>query len=198
MHYSENIASYDAIAGWWSEQLQESTRILPWLERAIKQCSQRRRALDVGCGTGGRGLQALEACGFAVTGLDFSSEMLALARKHHPNTEFIQADLCEWQVPHTYDCILAWDSLFHLPHELQEKCLTKLCSALSEKGVLLCTVGGIDGEVIGNMQGRPFYHSSLSDTEYLRILHESCCTCVLLERDQYPQDHLILMAVKTV
>lgn len=196
MSTCENAKSYDAIASWWSEQLQESPRVLPWLERAIAHCKNRLFALDVGCGTGGRALKRLEECGFDVTGLDESAGMLTLARQHHPLVRFEQADFCSWRTTQEFDLILAWDSLFHLPYQQQQHGLEKVCSLLKKDGVLVCTVGGIDGEVLGQMQGHSFYHSSLGDTEYLRILRNNSCICVLFERDQFPEQHAVIIAVK--
>lgn len=50
------------------------------------------RVLDAGCGTG-RNLPGLLDAGAIVTGSDFSSGMLRLARQRHPDIGFVQADL---------------------------------------------------------------------------------------------------------
>jgi SAM-dependent methyltransferase len=50
------------------------------------------RVLDAGCGTG-RHLRTLEAAGCRVTGLDFSSGMLAVARRSCPEVPLVRADL---------------------------------------------------------------------------------------------------------
>lgn len=46
------------------------------------------------------------------------------------------------------------------------------------------------------MCGQNFYYSSLAEEEYLRILKDMGCTCVLLERDQYPEEHVVFIGTK--
>lgn len=50
------------------------------------------RILDAGCGTG-RHIGRLLAAGAAVTGLDFSAGMLAVARERYPDIELVRGDL---------------------------------------------------------------------------------------------------------
>jgi ubiquinone/menaquinone biosynthesis C-methylase UbiE len=50
------------------------------------------RVLDAGCGTG-RNLPGLLASGGTVVGMDFSSGMLRVARRNHPDLPFVLADL---------------------------------------------------------------------------------------------------------
>jgi hypothetical protein len=61
---------------------------------------------------------------------------------------------------------------------------------------VLFTAGGIDGEVTGAMGGQTFYYSSLDVEEYLHVLKARGCRCVLLERDQYPEEHVVLIGVR--
>ena len=85
-----------------------------YIERAISLCSKRRKALDVGCGSGGRIIDALTSAGFEVLGLDVSDSMLALAKSRHPAAKFVHGDVCEWEPSDKYDLIIAWDSVFHV------------------------------------------------------------------------------------
>ncbi|MCT0199979.1 class I SAM-dependent methyltransferase [Synechococcus sp. CS-1325] len=166
------------------------------MERAIGLCTARQKALDVGCGTGGRILSALEKAGFELTGLDVSQEMLRIARDHHPTVAFMWADVCTWEPAGPFDLITAWDSLIHVPLALQGSVLEKLCHALNPHGVILITVGGSKGELTSRMQGVSFYHSSLNDHHYLEVIKAAGCRCLLLECDQFPEEHMVLIAVK--
>jgi SAM-dependent methyltransferase len=187
---------YDAIASWWDAQQPTMAAGLRYVERAIALCATRGKALDVGCGSGGRIIVALTDAGFTIMGLDVSESMLALAKARHPATSFVQADISTWQLSEKYDLIVAWDSTFHVPHTSQRTVVAKLCAALAPGGVILFTAGGIDGEITGEMSGETFYYSSLADEEYIRILKESGCTVVLLERDQYPEHHIVAIAIR--
>lgn len=187
---------YDRIASWWDEQEGQSTAGVRFVRAAVKLSAGKGRALDVGCGSGGRIIDALLDAGFHVTGIDVSASMLERARRRHPGSRFVAGDICEWQPDERYDLIVAWDSIFHAPHAEQRRVVAKLCDALTSGGVLLFTAGGVDGEITGRMQGHEFYYSSLAEEEYLRTIKERGCKCVLMERDQHPEDHVVFIAVK--
>ena len=72
--------------------------------------------LDAACGTG-RYTAAIAERGTVVRGLDFSAEMLAIARRRMPTTEFHEADLTK-PLPflsHHFDAILCAQALKHIP-----------------------------------------------------------------------------------
>ncbi|MFM9969471.1 MAG: class I SAM-dependent methyltransferase [Burkholderiales bacterium] len=187
---------YDAIAPLWDENRRTSSHVVRFVERAIALCRARRRALDVGCGSGGQMMEKLLAAGFAVTGIDVSTGMLDIAKSRHPSVEFVHDDITEWESTLRFDLILAWDSIFHLPHGSHALVIGKLCSYLSEGGVLLFSAGGIDGKVVGPMHGHEFHYSSLSDTRLIELIKRGGCVPVLMERDQYPLHHLAVIGVK--
>ena len=110
--------------------------------------------------------------------------------------DFILADICEWQPLKQYDVVIAWDSIFHVPYSEQRRVVGKLCNALASGGGILFTAGGVDGEIIGQMHGQDFYYSSLMEEKYLKIMRENGCKCVLMERDQHPEEHVVFIGVK--
>jgi SAM-dependent methyltransferase len=195
MKPTETGRLYDNIAPWWDAQEDASATGLRFVHRAIGLAVRRGKALDVGCGSGGRIINALSDAGFQVIGLDVSAAMLELARRRHPNSSFIHADICVWRPAEKYDAIVAWDSVFHAPYAAQRPVIEKLCGALAPGGVLLFTAGGVDGEITGEMCGQTFYYSSLAAEEYWRILTDQRCTCILFEHDQYPETHLVVIGI---
>lgn len=65
-----------------------------------------RRVLEIGCGPGDL-LAAVEpAIG---VGVDFSADMLAIARKRHPDLRFVQADVHDLALGDTFDYIILSD-----------------------------------------------------------------------------------------
>jgi predicted TPR repeat methyltransferase len=187
--------AYDTIAPQWEKVLLTSCYGLSYLEKAIANCARRGKALDIGCGTGGRMINALLAAGMNVTGIDISAGMLAIAKPRHPTVTFIQANMATWNSSETYDLILAWDSTFHLPIASQEPVLRKLCRHLEPQGILLFTSGGIHAEISGEMYGQRFEYSSLSEIEFFEILTSEGCKLLTFERDQYPLNHTVTIAV---
>lgn len=203
MHPEETAARYDRIAHWWQTQHQNSLYGIAQLERAIKFAPKpvtpkQPLALDIGCGSSGRFIKILSEQGFQAEGLDISEEMINLAKQLHPDTTFYRADICGWTPPKPYSLIIAWDSTFHLPLGMQEPVTKKLCDALEPKGVLIFTCGGgyNQGEISGAFQGQTFEYSTLGVNAFLKILAEHRCTCLHLEYDQYPEQHVYIIAQK--
>jgi hypothetical protein len=83
-----------------------------------------------------------------------------------------------------------------VPYSEQRRVVEKLCDALADGGVILFTAGGVDGEITGRMRGQDFYYSSLAEEEYLRVMKEKGCKCVLMQRDQYPEEHVVFIGAK--
>ncbi len=196
MDPKETGQHYDALASWWLAQMQGSTYGVAALERALTFVAEGRQALDVGCGCEGRFIRFLLDRGFHCTGLDISKEMITLAAQRYPEAEFAVGDICTWKFPRQYDLITAWDSTFHLPLEFQEPVLQKLCDGLAKKGVLLFTCGGGEqrGTINGEFGGQRFEYSSLGVSEMTRLLWQFGCAVTHMEYDQYPENHVYLIA----
>lgn len=198
MKPEETGSHYDRIALWWQEQHLHSTYGLAALEKAIKFAGNKSSALDIGCGSSGRFIVELIKNGFTPAGVDISAEMISLARKQHPGVNFYVGDICTWQLPRKYDLITAWDSTFHLPIAEQKPVLKKMCAGLNPKGVVLFTCGGgsVSDEISGGFQGENFDYSTLGVNEFLRLITEFDCSCKYLEYDQYPHNHVSIIAQK--
>jgi RimJ/RimL family protein N-acetyltransferase len=152
----------------------------------------------VGCGTG-RCFDLLARHGFATDGVDSSPAMIALARERHPEARLFHADIGLWELPRSYDLIVAWDSVWHVPLDRQEAVLAKLCRGLSAGGVLVFSTGGTDApeEKQDSCMGPPMYHATLGIPKTLHALAEAGCVCRHLEYDQYPEAHIYLIAQKS-
>ncbi|BCR05006.1 hypothetical protein DESUT3_20750 [Desulfuromonas versatilis] len=187
---------YDRIARWWHENHDNSSYGLAQVERALNFSVKRETALDVGCGAGGRVVRMLQNHGFNITGIDVSQEMIRLAREQHPSMTFLHQDICTWETDRHFDLIVAWDSIFHLPLEMQHPVVAKLCRLLSEGGVLIYSFGDAEGEHEDCWQGDRFHYSSIGINGNLRVLMENGITCRHLELDQWPQKHAFLIGVK--
>lgn len=122
------------------------------------------RVLDVGCGSG-RDLQALVQAGFDATGVDASEKMLAaaartrpalawrLVRDGLPNLTAITAD-------GSFDGVLCWAALMHLPEEVLFDTIFNLRRVLKEGGRLLISTPlerpDVDPVTHRDAQGRLF------------------------------------------
>lgn len=199
MKPEETGAHYDRIALLWQKQHRNSTYGLAALERTIQFAANKSSALDIGCGSSGRFIDVLIKHGFTPTGVDISTEMISLARGRHPEVSFYKADISTWRFLQKYDLISAWDCTFHLPLAEQESVLQKMCDGLTSQGVILFTCGGTIGpeEISGGFEGETFDYSTLGVNEFLRLLMKFGCTCKHVEYDQYPENHVYIIAQKT-
>ncbi|REG82138.1 class I SAM-dependent DNA methyltransferase [Marinomonas pollencensis] len=187
---------YDKIAQWWHDQHVESSYGVNQFQRAVKFARCGGKALDVGCGSGGRFIRILESNGFSVTGLDVSKEMIKLASVKHPEHNFFHADICSWETKEKFDLIVAWDSIFHLPLVMQKPVVTKLCQLLAEGGILIYTFGNAEGEHTDQWHDDTFYYSSIGINENLQVLINNGLSVLHLELDQYPENHVYTIATK--
>jgi SAM-dependent methyltransferase len=188
---------YDQIAHVWQEPHIQSNGIAQF-ERAIQFVKNRGHALDIGCGSSGRFIDLLSKHGFAPEGMDVSSRMIALARERHPHIPFHETDISRWIFPKKYDFVSAWDSAWHLPLELQEPVLEKICDGLDHHGVFIFTTGGVDEpeEKSDSFMGPRLDYSALGIPKILELITKFGCVCRHLEYDQHPQQHLYVIAQK--
>lgn len=156
---------------------------LNYIERFAKLLRRSATVLDVGCGTGLPIAKWLADNGFSVHGVDLSEKMLALAKKSVEKATFYAADIVTWKAPGHYQGIIAWDSIFHLTAEDQEKALGNIVAMLSPEGIALITCGVQEGEVGSSLFGQEFYYSSPSLPGYLSLIEKSGCTVLFSEID---------------
>ena len=100
----------------------------------------KKRLLDLGCGAGVPFAQYFAGKGWDVTGVDFSGEMIKLARKYVPEMKAVRADMRELVFDEgSFDEVTAIYSLFHIPSSEQFKLLRKVYGWLSPGGRVLFT-----------------------------------------------------------
>ncbi|MBI4889216.1 MAG: class I SAM-dependent methyltransferase [Acidobacteria bacterium] len=106
------------------------------------------RILDVGCGLGQLTAE-LAKSGARVTGLDSSASMLEGARAAHPEIEFIQADIAEFESTEPFDAIFS-NAALHWVHP-PAKAAERMAQALKPGGRLVAELGGTGnvGTLIG-------------------------------------------------
>ncbi|MHC1735658.1 MAG: trans-aconitate 2-methyltransferase [Erysipelotrichaceae bacterium] len=179
---------YDQIATDY-EKNRSSTIGMEYLEKFLllldpKESGQRKVSiLDIGCGTGLPLMKRMVDFGANVTGIDISSEMIQKAKANVPGASIIEGDILTFAFEETFDGILAWDSLFHLPLGHQEQAIRNIASLLKPNGIFLFTAGGSEGELRSTMFNTEFYYSSLSSQKYESILTDEHCSVLLNEVD---------------
>jgi cyclopropane fatty-acyl-phospholipid synthase-like methyltransferase len=93
--------------------------------------------LDLGCGAGVPVTRWL-AARFAVTGVDISARQLELARAQVPGATFIKADMAALDFPPgTFDAVVSFYAIIHVPREEQPGLLAKIHRWLTPGGAFL-------------------------------------------------------------
>ncbi len=109
-------ADYDPFAWFYDRHWGSFSRqVLPVLERLVLgELPAGARILDLCCGTGHLAALLTER-GFRVVGVDVSPGMLAFARVHAPQADFVLADARDFALPGAVDAAVSlYDSLNHI------------------------------------------------------------------------------------
>lgn len=165
-HYDRHAHAFDAARG-------RAFTERHWFDRFLLAVPRGGHILDLGCGAGEPIDRYLIDSGHNVTGVDISSRMIALARTRFGRHEWIHADMRHIAPGRTFHGVLAWDSLFHLPHQDQADMIQRIGKWLEPGGALLFTSGTENGVEMGTQFGDPLYHASLDPSEYRELFRVS-------------------------
>lgn len=152
------LAHYDERAGdfWEGTRDHDVTQNIQALLRHVRGTPPL-RILDFGCGPG-RDLAAFRALGHEPIGLDGSSALAALARRHSGcevwEQDFLALDL----PPAAFDGVFANASLFHVPSAELPRVLRELHATLKPQGVLFTSNPRGNGEEGWNRGRYGAYH----------------------------------------
>lgn len=199
MNPTETGVLYDTIAQMWTADTFDLSNGVAQHKRAFQWLKSFGRGLDVGCGCSGRFIDLMLSHELSVTAVDVSSKMVSLARKRHPDVSVLHADVCAWEPPDRYDFVSAWDCLWHVPLHQQAELLSKLMGALSDEGVLIFSLGGLDRpeEKMDSSMGPNLYYATLGIPRTLEWVERSGCVCRHLEFDQESEPHAYVIVQKT-
>ncbi len=179
MSASGIIDLYERHAAAWAELRCRSAVIESgWLEKFHSALPEGGTVLDLGCGSGAPIAAWLIARGYGVTGLDASPSLIRISRirfpaAEWPAAEWIVSDMRTPDLSRSFDGVIAWHSLFHLSPDDQRRMFKVFARLTSPGGAVMFTSGHKAGETIGEFQGEPLYHASLTLAEYNDLLDEN-------------------------
>jgi demethylmenaquinone methyltransferase/2-methoxy-6-polyprenyl-1,4-benzoquinol methylase len=135
-YYRQMAQEYDATTGQ-TEELQRAFAQARDLLQQLGQLGPCEQMLELACGTG-TWTRALLPLGRALTAIDASPEMLALARQKVGNAsvQFQQADLFQWQPSQQYDLVFFANWLSHVPPQRLDAFLSTVARAVRPGGSL--------------------------------------------------------------
>lgn len=111
---------------------------VPSLKKFLTFLPNQANVLDVGCG-GGQDSKFLTDNGCFVLGIDVSKEMIKLAKKFAPETNFKITDVMKLSANTQYDGIWCCRIFHHISIKEQDKFLEKIRALLKKDGILYIT-----------------------------------------------------------
>lgn len=133
-------ATYDLIARDWFNDHNNDTWWVPGTERFLAMLKPNSSIIDIGCGAGVKTLYLMEK-GHNVLGLDFSEELISIARENTPNGVFVVQDITEpLKFDGLVDGLFAQAVLLHIPKNKILNVLRNLFLALKQDGLLYLAV----------------------------------------------------------
>lgn len=131
--------------------------------------------LDVGCGPGVDAAY-MQRKGFEITAIDFSDEMIKIAKKH-PHIDFRVADMRKLRLRRVFDGITLAYSITYIPKRHVASTLKRMAKLLKKDGTLYIALQE------GNMQElflpepldptEKMFLNIISEKEIKRLLHEA-------------------------
>ncbi len=145
--------------------------------------------LDLGCGAGVPTTREL-AQRFRVTGVDISARQIELARQNVPEAQFIQADITQLDfAPASFDAVVAFYSIIHVPREEQQKLLLDIASWLRPGGLLVAAMGTRSAQVDydEDFLGAPMYWSGFDGETNQRMVEETGLRIISAQEETVPE-----------
>ena len=133
-------STYNKIAQDWFTDHDTSTQANPSIDKFASFLKEGDAVLDVGCGPGLKA-KYLNSIGFKITGIDFSEEMIAIAKKNSPSSDFEVKDITKpLGFTEKFDGIFAHAVLLHIPKQEIKSVLQNLSAVLNSGGYLYVSV----------------------------------------------------------
>ncbi|KAF2273685.1 methyltransferase type 11 [Westerdykella ornata] len=155
--------TYNQIAQWYLEWVQgQSSPRERYTNKVLDNAPSSPHILELGCGAGIPITRMLLDRGAKVTANDISERQIEMAKERCPEATFIPGDMLALSFPpETFDGVVSYFAVFHLPRVEQKAMLTKLYSWLKPGGAFAFNLATMDEEEIhGEFLGHGMFWSS--------------------------------------
>jgi 2-polyprenyl-3-methyl-5-hydroxy-6-metoxy-1,4-benzoquinol methylase len=153
---TETIKSYDTFPEAYDKKFEDwsKLKVREVMDRFIANLPPQGQVLDVGAGPGHKAAYLAER-GLDVLCIDLSAKMVEMCRKRGLRAEQMDLEGLNGFLPHSFDGILSWTSLLHLPKTRFYQPLQAMHDLLTPKGTLF--LGMKEGTTEGWVGDDPRY-----------------------------------------
>ena len=169
-------SGYDDVAQKYLEfVLRKPTHRLEWTNKLITTIPPDSSILELGCGAGLPVTKYLLERGFTVTANDISQTQIDIAQREAPGANYIVGDMADLNFMHsTFNGVVMFFSLFHLPLEEQQDVLYKVHLWLRPRGYLVMSIGaGREPNERGDWMGRSMFWANAGTEGTMKMIEEA-------------------------
>lgn len=180
-NYDKHAGSFDSFSTIFRGKMER------WINYYASQLSEGAKILDIGCGAG-RDALYLSNQGLKVTGIDYSENLISIAKNKVPGAKFLVMDFEEIAFAEkSFDGVWANACLLHLPKNRLLPVLEKIYAILKDTSLLFASFRVGEGERFtlekrGNAELKRFY-SYYQPQELKQKLKEAGFNNVKVELD---------------
>jgi SAM-dependent methyltransferase len=169
-----------------------------FFDETISRLSSNATILDLGCGSGYPYDAYFSNAGFDLTGVDFSSKQIEIAKQKNPNGTYITGDITSFEPENKVSLVLALFSILHVPRNEHATLFEKIYNYLENDGLFLLTLSNKEpAEVIEReFTGHTMLWSYFDSDSYLEMLEKAGFTVQYMQNQRDygldPQDWILL------
>jgi 2-polyprenyl-3-methyl-5-hydroxy-6-metoxy-1,4-benzoquinol methylase len=120
-----------------------------YTDKVLENAPASPHILELGCGSGLPITRMLLDRGAQVVANDISTKQVEMARVQCPEATLIPGDMTALSFkPESFDGVISFYAIFHLPRAEQKAMLSNICSWLKPGGMFVCNFATKDAEVI--------------------------------------------------
>ncbi|MBR9677555.1 class I SAM-dependent methyltransferase [Candidatus Woesearchaeota archaeon] len=168
-----------------------------FMKKFTELISKNAKVLDLGSGIGLPYDKHLVKEGYSITGIDISQKHVDTAKENVPQAKYIKGDFSTLKFNEKFNAIISFYAIFHIPREEHKALFEKINSLLTNKGVILITMGADDMKLaVDDFVGSKMAWSSYSIEENKRLVEKAGFKILYFEEEKEKEHHLWILAQK--